>query len=33
MGASVNRLAAYRNVPVKGVSDLAKNAFKTALMS
>ena len=27
MGAAVNRLAAYRNVPVKGVGDLAKNAF------
>ena len=27
MGATVNRLAAYRNVPVKGVGDLAKNAF------
>ncbi|MCH7735988.1 MAG: uroporphyrinogen-III C-methyltransferase [Chloroflexi bacterium] len=27
MGANVNRLAAYRNVPVEGVSDLAKKAF------
>ena len=27
MGAQVNRLAAYRNVPVEGVSDLAKKAF------
>ena len=27
MGAKVNRLAAYRNVPVEGVSDLAKEAF------
>jgi uroporphyrinogen III methyltransferase/synthase len=27
MGARVNRLAAYRNVPVEGVSDLAKKAF------
>jgi len=27
MGATVNRLAAYRNVPVKSVGDLAKNAF------
>ena len=27
MGANVNRLAAYRNVPVEGVSDLAKEAF------
>ena len=27
MGADVNRLAAYRNVPVEGVSDLAKKAF------
>ena len=27
MGAQVNRLAAYRNVPVQGVSDLAKKAF------
>ena len=27
MGAKVNRLAAYRNVPVEGVSDLAKKAF------
>ena len=27
MGARVNRLAAYRNVPVEGVSDLAKEAF------
>ena len=27
MGAKVNRLAAYRNVPVDGVSDLAKEAF------
>ena len=28
MGATVNRLAAYRNVPVEGVGDLAKSAFK-----
>lgn len=27
MGAKVNRLAAYRNVPVEGVSGLAKKAF------
>ena len=27
MGATVNRLAAYRNVPVEGVGDLAKEAF------
>ena len=27
MGAQVNRLAAYRNIPVQGVSDLAKQAF------
>ena len=27
MGANVNRLAAYRNVPVEGVSGLAKKAF------
>ena len=27
MGAQVNRLSAYRNVPVAGVSDLAKRAF------
>ncbi|MEE8466482.1 MAG: uroporphyrinogen-III C-methyltransferase [Dehalococcoidia bacterium] len=27
MGAEVNRLAAYRNVPVEGVGDLAKKAF------
>ena len=27
MGAKVNRLAAYRNLPVEGVSDLAKEAF------
>ena len=27
MGAKVNRLAAYRNLPVAGVSDLAKKAF------
>ena len=27
MGAQVNRLAAYRNVPVEGISDLAKKAF------
>ncbi len=27
MGAKVNRLAVYRNVPVDGVSDLAKEAF------
>ena len=27
MGARVNRLAAYRNVPVQGVSGLAKKAF------
>ena len=27
MGAEVNRLAAYRNVPVEGVSGLAKKAF------
>jgi len=27
MGAQVNRLAAYRNVPVEGVSGLAKQAF------
>jgi len=28
MGATVNRLAAYHNVPVQGVNDLARNAFK-----
>jgi len=27
MGAQVNRLAAYRNVPVEGISDLAKKSF------
>ena len=27
MGATVNRLAAYRNLPVEGVSELAKQAF------
>ena len=27
MGAKVNRLAAYRNVPVEGTGDLAKQAF------
>jgi len=27
MGANVNRLAAYRNVPVEGVGELARNAF------
>ena len=27
MGAKVNRLAAYRNVPVEGVGGLAKQAF------
>ncbi|MEC9446452.1 MAG: uroporphyrinogen-III C-methyltransferase [Chloroflexota bacterium] len=31
MGASVNRLAAYRNVPAKGVGDLAKTAFKVGV--
>ena len=31
MGASVNRLAAYRNVPAKGVGDLAENAFKAGV--
>lgn len=32
MGARVNRLAAYRNVPVEGVNDLAKEAFKEAFI-
>jgi uroporphyrinogen-III synthase len=27
MGATVKRLAAYQNVPVAGISDLAKQAF------
>ena len=31
MGASVNRLPAYRNMPTEGVDGLAKTAFKNGV--